>query len=49
LIEYKGADRWNGAEDDRLIDGLGANLSEGRCRFVIVKDKRWDLIEELLK
>lgn len=44
-VEYKGADRWNGAEDDRLIGGLWANLSEGRCRFVMVKDKRWDWVE----
>ncbi len=48
-IEYKGADRWAGAEDDRLIGGLWANLSEGRCRFVMVKDKRWESIEEKLK
>jgi type III restriction enzyme len=47
-VEYKGADRWNGAEDDRLIGGLWANLSEGRCRFVMVKDKRWEWIEENL-
>jgi len=47
-VEYKGADRWNGAEDDRLIGGLWANLSEGRCRFVMVKDKRWEWIEEKL-
>jgi type III restriction enzyme len=48
-VEYKGADRWNGAEDDRLIGGLWANLSEGRCRFVMVKEKRWDWVEEVLK
>lgn len=48
-VEYKGADRWNGAEDDRLIGGLWATLSEGRCRFVMVKDKRWEWIEEALK
>ncbi|SDI07634.1 MULTISPECIES: DEAD/DEAH box helicase [Pseudomonas] len=48
-VEYKGADRWNGAEDDRLIGGLWANLSEGCCRFVMVKDKRWDLVEGFLK
>ncbi|MFN3716975.1 MAG: DEAD/DEAH box helicase [Thiobacillus sp.] len=47
-VEYKGADRWNGAEDDRLIGGLWANLSQGRCRFVMVKDKRWDWVEEKL-
>lgn len=48
-VEYKGADRWNGAEDDRLIGGLWANLSEDRCRFVMVKDKRWEWVEEALK
>ncbi|MBK7423959.1 MAG: DEAD/DEAH box helicase family protein [Propionivibrio sp.] len=47
-VEYKGADRWLAAEDDRLIGGLWANLSEGRCRFVMVKDKRWEWIEEYL-
>lgn len=47
-VEYKGADRWNDAEDDRLIGGLWANLSEGRCRFVMVKEKHWASIEELL-
>ncbi len=44
-IEYKGADRWTDANDDRLIGGLWAELSEGRCRFVMVKDKHWDWIE----
>lgn len=48
-VEYKGADRWAGAEDDRLIGGLWANLSEGCCRFVMVKDKRWEWIEEKLR
>ena len=47
-VEYKGADRWKAAEDDRLIGGLWAELSKGRCRFVMVKDKRWDWIEERL-
>ena len=47
-VEYKGADRWKAAEDDRLIGGLWAELSGGRCRFVMVKDKRWDWIEERL-
>lgn len=48
-VEYKGADRWLAAEDDRLIGGLWANLSAGRCRFVMIKDKRWDGIEEKLQ
>jgi type III restriction enzyme len=45
-VEYKGADRWAAAEDDRLIGDLWANLSGGRCRFIMVKDKRWEWIEE---
>lgn len=44
-VEYKGADRWAGAEDDRLIGGLWEELSGGCCRFVMVKDKKWNLIE----
>jgi type III restriction enzyme len=40
--------RWKAAEDDRLIGGLWAELSGGRCRFVMVKEKRWDWIEERL-
>lgn len=47
-VEYKGADRWTDAEDDRLIGGLWANLSEGRCRFVMVKERRWDWVDPLL-
>lgn len=47
-VEYKGADRWVAAEDDRLIGGLWQELSEGRCRFVMVKDKRWDWIDGVL-
>ncbi|MDD1650770.1 MAG: hypothetical protein LUO80_10325, partial [Methylococcaceae bacterium] len=47
-VEYKGADRWNAAEDDRLIGGLWAELSGGRCRFIMVKDQNWTIIEEAL-
>ena len=47
-VEYKGADRWKAAEDDRLIGGLWAELSGGCCRFIMVKEKRWDWIEERL-
>lgn len=48
-VEYKGADRWAAAEDDRLIGKLWAALSSGRCQFVMVKDKRWDLIDAHLQ
>jgi len=47
-VEYKGADRWKEAEDDRMIGGLWAELSGGRCRFVMVKDKKWEGIEAKL-
>lgn len=47
-VEYKGADRWAGAEDDRLIGGLWEELSGGRCRFVMVKERRWDWIDAKL-
>ncbi len=47
-VEYKGAHLWAGAEEDRLIGALWADLSGGHCRFVMVRDKRWDWIEPLL-
>ncbi|MGK2941801.1 MAG: DEAD/DEAH box helicase [Immundisolibacter sp.] len=48
VVEYKGGNGWTDAQDDRLIGGLWAELSEGRFRFVMVKDKRWEWIEEHL-
>jgi type III restriction enzyme len=48
IVEYKGADRWTDAADDRLIGGLWADLSGGSCRFVMVKDKQWSVIEPFL-
>jgi len=41
--------KYQSTAGDRLIGGLWANLSEGRCRFVMVKDKRWEWIEPLLQ
>ncbi len=49
VVEYKGADRWAAAEDDRLIGGLWANLSGGRCRFVMVRNKDWSAIDLQLR
>ncbi len=48
VVEYKGADRWKEAEEDRKIGGLWAELSGGSCLFVMVKEKRWDWIEAKL-
>lgn len=47
-VEYKGANAWTDAKDDRLIGGLWAELSGGRCRFVMVKDRQWEAIEAQL-
>ncbi|MDO4776878.1 MAG: DEAD/DEAH box helicase family protein [Cardiobacteriaceae bacterium] len=47
-VEYKGANGWAAAEDDRLIGGLWAELSDGRCRFVMVRERQWHVVEEHL-
>lgn len=44
-VEYKGKDRWDAAQDDRLIGNLWAALSDGHCRFVMLTDKRYSDIE----
>ncbi|MGH8122886.1 MAG: DEAD/DEAH box helicase [Rudaea sp.] len=45
VVEYKGADRWAAAQDDRDIGNLWASLSGERCRFVMIKDKNWGEVE----
>lgn len=47
-VEYKGSNGWAAAEDDRLIGGLWAQLSGGRCRFVMVTEKRWENMDAQL-
>ncbi|MBQ5459456.1 MAG: hypothetical protein IIT59_02955, partial [Rhodocyclaceae bacterium] len=47
-VEYKGGQLWKSAEDDRMIGGLWAELSGGRCRFVMVTGKHWEWIDEKL-
>lgn len=46
VVEYKGANLWNSAEPNRLVGQLWEELSEGKCAFVMVKDKQWDWIKE---
>jgi len=48
VVENKGADRWNEAEEDRKIGKLWAELSGGKCLFVMVKEKRWERIDAFL-
>lgn len=49
VVEYKGAQGWTDAEDDRQIGGLWAELSDGKCRFVMVRDRQWQQIEDALR
>jgi type III restriction enzyme len=48
VVEYKGADRWTAAQDDRDIGNLWASLSGGHCRFVMVRNRQWEEIESRL-
>ena len=48
VVEYKGAHGWTDAQDDRDIGGLWAELSSGKCRFVMVRDRQWQQIEAAL-
>jgi len=49
VVEYKGEQGWTAAQDDRDIGALWESLSNGRCRFVMVREKRWEQIEARLK
>ena len=50
IVEYKGADKWDTpkVKEDRLLGQLWANMSNGKCKFIMVKDKDWDQIDSIL-
>ena len=48
VVEYKGAQGWTDAQDDRDIGGLWEELSDGACRFVMVRNRQWQDIEARL-
>lgn len=48
VVEYKGAQGWTDAQDDRDIGGLWAELSEGQCRFAMATNRQWQAIDEAL-
>lgn len=48
VVEYKGAQGWTDAQDDRDIGGLWAELSDGQCRFVMARNRQWQQIEDAL-
>ena len=47
VVEYKGGDRWNNAEDDREIGELWASLSND-CHFIMVTNKAFHQIESAI-
>lgn len=47
-VEYKGGQGWTDAQDDRDIGGLWAEMSAGRCGFVMARDENWASIDALL-
>jgi type III restriction enzyme len=49
VVEYKGANAWTDAADDRLIGGLWEELSGGTCRFLMVTNKQWAQIDRRLE
>ena len=49
VVEYKGAHGWTDAQDDRDIGNLWAELSDGKCRFVMVRDRQWQQIEDAVR
>lgn len=50
VVEYKGADRWDNEKvrSDRAIGDLWAELSDGKCKFVMVRNKEWDKIASMI-
>lgn len=50
IVEYKGANQWDTpkVDMDRKVGNLWANMSDGKCRFAMVKDKDWSAIDAAL-
>ena len=50
IVEYKGADKWDTpkVKMDRMVGNLWADMSNGKCKFVMVKDKNWSAIDSVL-
>jgi type III restriction enzyme len=50
VVEYKGADRMAGetAKSNRLLGELWAEMSDGKCLFVMATAKDWSQISSLI-
>ncbi len=49
VVEYKGGDRWDTAKPDRMLGELWAELSGGKCLFIMVTEKNWAVIDDLIR
>ncbi len=49
IVEYKGAQGWTDAQDDRDIGDLWESLSDGKCRFVMARNRQWQDIDACLQ
>ena len=50
VVEYKGADKWDvpKVKEDRMLGQLWAKMSDGKCQFIMVKDRDWRVIDSCL-
>jgi type III restriction enzyme len=48
IVEYKGEHLWKDAADDRAIGELWAARSGGRCVFVMLTERKWGMIDEVI-
>ncbi|HAL70271.1 MAG TPA: hypothetical protein DCP71_00660 [Verrucomicrobiales bacterium] len=49
IVEFKGAGFCNNAADDRKIGELWAEMSQGKCLFIMVQKDTMAQIDALLK
>jgi type III restriction enzyme len=50
VVEYKGGNMWDTTKVimDRKTGKLRAELSDGKCLFLMVKDRDWSSIDAIL-
>lgn len=45
VVENKGGHLWSQSNQDRMVGDLWESQSEGKCLFVMVKEKKWEWIQ----
>lgn len=50
VVEYKGEDRWSNddSREKRIIGEVWEKRSGGKCRFIMPKGQRWDIVREVI-